>query len=87
MVDETEAVKYSKNETTDVFENFEPWHYGEPAIPDNLYFLGTDEKAKGYQQYFDNNGYGIQEINAANFKINDKPISLEAIGWFLRLLS
>lgn len=77
MADET--IKYSKTDstgttTTDVFENFEPWHYGEPAIPDNLYFLGTDEKAKGYQQYFDNNGYGIQEINAANFKINDKPI-------------
>ena len=77
MADET--IKYSKTDpdgttTTDVFENFEPWHYGEPAIPDNLYFLGTDEKAKGYQQYFDNNGYGIQEINVANFKINDKPI-------------
>ena len=33
------TIKYSKNETTNVFENFEPWHYGEPAIPDNLYFL------------------------------------------------
>ena len=77
MADET--IKYSKTDstgtiTTDVFENFEPWHYGEPAIPNNLYFLGTDEEAKGYQQYFDNNGYGIQEINVADFKINDKPI-------------
>ena len=72
MADET--IKYSKNGTTDVFENFEPWQYGEPAIPDNLYFLGTDEKAKGYQQYFNTNGYGVKEINATNFKINDKPI-------------
>ena len=44
------TIKYSKTDptgttTTNVFENFEPWHYGEPAIPDNLYFLGTDEKA------------------------------------------
>ena len=74
------TIKYSKNETTNVFENFEPWHYGEPAIPDNLYFLGTDEKAKGYQQYFDNNGYGFIEINAVDskgqqlFEINSKPI-------------
>ena len=80
MVDETEAVKYSKNETTDVFENFEPHHYGDPAIPDNLYFLGTDEKAKGYQQYFDDNKYGFIEINAVDsngkqlFEINGKPI-------------
>ena len=78
MVDET--VKYSKNETTDVFENFEPHHYGDPAIPDNLYFLGTDEKAKGYQQYFDDNKYGFIEINAVDsngkqlFEINGKPI-------------
>lgn len=78
MADET--IKYSKNGTTDVFENFEPWRYGEPAIPTELYFLGIDEKAKGYQQYFDNNGYGVQEINATDsdnmplFEINGKPI-------------
>ena len=78
MADET--IKYSKNGTTDVFENFEPWRYGEPAISTELYFLGIDEKAKGYQQYFDNNGYGVQEINATDsdnmplFEINGKPI-------------
>ena len=70
MVDET--IKYSKNGTTDVFENFEPWHYGEPAIPAELYFLGVG--GNGYQQYFDTSGYGVQEINTADFKINDKPI-------------
>ena len=83
IVDETttsETIKYSKNGTTDVFENFEPWRYGEPAIPTGLYFLGTDEKANGYQQYFDTNGYGVEEVNATDsdsnqlFKINDKPI-------------
>ena len=51
IVDETttsETIKYSKTETfknesdeeetktTNVFENFEPWHYGEPAIPAEL---------------------------------------------------
>lgn len=76
MADET--IKYSKNETTDVFENFEPWHYGEPAIPTELYFLGVG--GNGYQQYFNTNGYGVKEINAADsdnmslFEINDKPI-------------
>ena len=70
MADET--IKYSKNETTDVFENFEHWRYGEPAIPAELYFLGAG--GNGYQQYFDTNGYGVQEISAADFKINDKPI-------------
>lgn len=83
IVDETttsETIKYSKNGTTDVFENFEPWRYGEPAIPTGLYFLGTDEKANGYQQYFDTNGYGVEEVNATDsnsnqlFKINDRPI-------------
>lgn len=79
------TIKYSKTDptgatTTNVFENFEPWRYGDPAIPDNLYFLGTDEKAKGYQQYFDNNGYGFIEINVVDskgqqlFEINGKPI-------------
>ena len=70
MADET--IKYSKNGTTDVFENFEPWRYGEPAIPAELYFLGVG--GNGYQQYFDTSGYGVQEINIADFKINDKPI-------------
>ena len=70
MADET--IKYSKNGTTDVFENFEPWRYGEPAIPAELYFLGVG--GNGYQQYFDTSGYGVQEINTADFKINDKPI-------------
>lgn len=70
MADET--IKYSKNGTTDVFENFEPWRYGEPAIPTELYFLGVG--GNGYQQYFDTNGYGVQEINTVDFKINDKPI-------------
>ena len=70
MADET--IKYSKNGTTDVFENFEPWRYGEPAIPAELYFLGAG--GNGYQQYFDTNSYGVQEINTVDFKINDKPI-------------
>ena len=76
MADET--IKYSKNGTTDVFENFEPWRYGEPAIPTELYFLGIG--GNGYQQYFDTNGYGVEEVNATDFnnnqlfKINDKPI-------------
>lgn len=70
MADET--IKYSKNGTTDVFENFEPWRYGEPAIPAELYFLGAG--GNGYQQYFDTSGYGVQEINTVDFKINDKPI-------------
>ena len=76
MADET--IKYSKNGTTDVFENFEPWRYGEPAIPTELYFLGAG--GNGYQQYFDNNGYGFIEINAVDskgqqlFEINGKPI-------------
>ena len=70
MADET--IKNSKNGTTDVFENFEPWRYGEPAIPAELYFLGVG--GNGYQQYFDTSGYGVQEINIADFKINDKPI-------------
>ena len=76
MADET--VKYSKNETTDVFENFEPWHYGDPAISTELYFLGVG--GNGYQQYFDNNKYGFIEINAVDsngkqlFEINGKPI-------------
>ena len=83
IVDETttsETIKYSKNETTNVFENFEPWRYGDPAIPTGLYFLGTDEKANGYQQYFNTNGYGVEEINATDsdnmplFEINGKPI-------------
>ena len=52
MADET--IKYSKNGTTDVFENFEPWRYGEPAIPAELYFLGAG--GNGYQQYFDTRG-------------------------------
>ena len=39
MADETETIKYSKNESADVFENFEPHYYGDPAIPDNLYFF------------------------------------------------
>ena len=93
IVDETttsETIKYSKTETfknesdeeetktTNVFENFEPWHYGEPAIPTELYFLGAD--GDGYQQYFDNNGYGFIQINAVDskgqqlFEINGKPI-------------
>ena len=70
MADET--IKYSKNGTTDVFENFEHWRYGEPAIPTELYFLGAG--GNGYQQYFDTNGYGVQEISTTDFKINDKPI-------------
>ena len=70
MADET--IKYSKNGTTDVFENFEPRRYGEPAIPAELYFLGAG--GNGYQQYFDTNSYGVQEINTVDFKINDKPI-------------
>lgn len=70
MADET--IKYSKNGTTDVFENFEPWRYGEPAIPAELYFLGAG--GNGYQQYLDTSGYGVQEINTVDFKINDKPI-------------
>ena len=70
MADET--IKYSKNGTTDVFENFEHWRYGEPAIPAELYFLGAG--GNGYQQYFDTNGYGVQEISTTDFKINDKPI-------------
>ena len=95
IVDETttsETIKYSKTETvknesgeeetktTNVFENFEPWRYGEPAIPTELYFLGTDEKANGYQRYFNTNGYGVQEINATDsdnaslFEINGEPI-------------
>ena len=95
IVDETttsETIKYSKTETvknesgeeetktTNVFENFEPWRYGEPAIPTELYFLGTDEKANGYQQYFNTNSYGVEEINATGsgamslFEINGKPI-------------
>ena len=93
IVDETttsETIKYSKTETfknesdeeetktTNVFENFESWHYGEPAIPAELYFLGAD--GDGYQQYFDNNGYGFIQINAVDskgqqlFEINGKPI-------------
>ena len=95
IVDETttsETIKYSKTETVknesgeeetktmNVFENFEPWRYGEPAIPTELYFLGTDEKANGYQQYFNTNGYGVEELNATGsdamslFEINGKPI-------------
>ena len=81
MADET--IKYSKTDptgttTTNVFENFEPWRYGEPAIPAELYFLGID--GNGYQQYFNTNGYGVEEINATGsdssqlFQINDKPI-------------
>ena len=70
MADET--IKYSKNGTTDVFENFEHRRYGEPAIPAELYFLGAG--GDGYQQYFDTNGYGVQEISTTDFKINDKPI-------------
>ena len=72
------TIKYSKNETTDVFENFEPWRYGEPAIPAELYFLGAG--GNGYQQYFNTNGYGVEEINAIGsdntqlFEINGKPI-------------
>ena len=74
------TIKYSKNDSTNVFENFEPRHYGDPAIPDNLYFLGTDKEAKGYQQYFEDNKYGFIEINAVDsngkrlFEINGKPI-------------
>lgn len=77
------TIKYSKTDptgttTTNVFENFEPWHYGEPAIPTELYFLGVG--GNGYQQYFNTNGYGVQEINATGsdnaslFEINGKPI-------------
>ena len=77
------TIKYSKTDptgatTTNIFENFEPWRYGEPAIPAELYFLGVD--GNGYQQYFDTNGYGVEEVNATDsdsnqlFKINDKPI-------------
>ena len=81
MADET--IKDSKADptgatTTNVFENFEPWRYGEPAIPAELYFLGVD--GNGYQQYFNTNGYGVEEINAIGsdntqlFEINGKPI-------------
>ena len=70
MADET--IKYSKNETTDVFENFEPQRYGEPAIPTELYFFCAG--GNGYQQYFDTNAYGVQEISTADFKLTDKPI-------------
>ena len=77
------TIKYSKTDptgttTTNVFENFEPWRYGEPAIPTELYFLGVG--GNGYQQYFNTNGYGVQEINAIGsdnaslFEINGKPI-------------
>lgn len=84
------TIKYSKTETVknesgeeetktiNVFENFEPWRYGEPAIPTELYFLGVG--GNGYQQYFNTNGYGVQEINAIGsdsaqlFEINGKPI-------------
>lgn len=77
------TIKYSKTDptgttTTNVFENFEPWRYGEPAIPTELYFLGVD--GNGYQQYFNTNGYGVQEINATGsdtmplFEINSEPI-------------
>ena len=69
MADET--IKYSKTEngiTTNVFKNFEPHHYGEAAIPAELYFLGVD--GDGYQQYFDNNGYGFKEVNAVDSKGN-----------------
>ena len=77
------TIKYSKTDptgttTTNVFENFEPWRYGEPAIPTELYFLGVG--GNGYQQYFNTNGYGVQEINATGsdnaslFEINGKPI-------------
>lgn len=79
----TETIKYSKTDptgttTTNVFENFEPWRYGEPAIPTELYFLGVG--GNGYQQYFNTNGYGVQEINATGsdntplFEINGRPI-------------
>ena len=75
--------KYSKTDptgatTTNVFENFEPWRYGEPAIPAELYFLGAG--GNGYQQYFNTNGYGVEEINATGsdtmplFEINSEPI-------------
>ena len=84
------TIKYSKTETVknesgeeetktiNVFENFEPWRYGEPAIPTELYFLGVG--GNGYQQYFNTNGYGVQEINATGsdrsqlFQINGNPI-------------
>ena len=77
------TIKYSKTDptgatTTNVFENFEPWRYGEPAIPAELYFLGVD--GNGYQQYFNTNGYGVEEINAIGsdntqlFEINGEPI-------------
>ena len=77
------TIKYSKTDptgvtTTNVFENFEPWRYGEPAIPTELYFLGVD--GNGYQQYFNTHGYGVEEINATGsdstqlFEINGKPI-------------
>lgn len=77
------TIKYSKTDstgatTTNVFENFEPWRYGEPAIPAELYFLGTG--GNGYQQYFNTNGYGVQTVNATGydnsqlFQINGKPI-------------
>lgn len=77
------TIKYSKTDptgttTTNIFENFESWRYGEPAIPAELYFLGVD--GNGYQQYFDTNGYGVEEVNATDsdsnqlFKINGKPI-------------
>lgn len=42
--------------------------------------MGIDEKANGYQQYFDDNKYGFIEINAVDsngkqlFEINGKPI-------------
>ncbi len=79
----SKTIKYSKTDptgttTTNVFENFEPWRYGEPAIPTELYFLGAG--GNGYQQYFNTNGYGVQEVNAAGsdsnqlFQINGKPI-------------
>ena len=77
------TIKYSKTDhtgatTTNIFENFEPWRYGEPAIPAELYFLGVDGNV--YQQYFDTNSYGVEEVNATGsdsnqlFKINGKPI-------------
>ena len=80
----TKTIKYSKTDptgttTTNAFENFEPWRYGDPAIPAELYFLGVD--GNGYQQYFNTNGYGVQEVNATGsdamplFEINSKPIS------------
>ena len=79
----SKTIKYSKTDptgttTTNVFENFEPWRYGEPAIPTELYFLGAG--GNGYQQYFNTNGYGVQEVNAVGsdsnqlFQINGKPI-------------